>query len=1458
VSVQTRDRMAMEHPLTPAQEGMLYHYLRDPSSGVDLEQILCVMDEDVDPARLREAWRATFRRHPALRSSFAWEERDRPVQRVHEEVGLEFRVEDLSWLPPEDREEAIRDHLRSDRVEGFDLGRPPLSRFVLFRQGEEAWTLVWSFPHALLDGRSFERVLREVFCRYDALAEAGPEGPGALEAAPPFARFARWLEARDRSGEERFWSEYLEGFSEPVVVEGPPVEEAPPRDERYRRVEDTLSPSTAGALRAIAQEGEATFGTLIHVAWGLALARYTGRRDVVFGAARYTGWGTVKGVEEMAGMFLNAVPVRVRFDESEPASSLLERFRAEQLDARPHIRASLVDVKEWSEVTGRAPLFEAFLIYDRRGLDAALSEGGRNERRTFVHREWNGFPLSLYVYGEEDPPSLHLTYDGERYDEAFARELLAGVVRILCDLAADPERPVSELTPADGPALEEALGRWNDTDVPLEGCPTVHEAILERAARTPEAVAFARGSERWSYGELDARSRAVARRLRALGVERGAVVGILAEASPDAVAAMLAVLRLGAAYLPLDPTYPSARIEYMVDDASPAALVVPSGTEARDHREGDVPVLALDDVPAEADELEATAVEEGNLAYVIYTSGSTGRPKGVMVEHRNAVNFFRGMDEHLGGEEELSFLSLTSLSFDISVLELLWTLSRGHTVVFPAPEPSSARRGETGVDLSLFYFSGKHHAEPEGRYDLLLEGARFADAHGFTAVWTPERHFHAFGGLYPNPSVAAAALSQITENVRIRAGSVVLPLHHPARVAEEWALVDNLSGGRVDLAFASGWHPEDFLLRPGSYGDRKAKMYEALEVVRRLWRGEAVTFPGPEGDPVEVRTLPRPVQAELPVWITTAGSPSSFESAGSAGANVLTHLLGQSLEELDEKIRAYRSKRAEAGHEGPGQVTVMLHAFVAGSDDEARALVREPMKAYLRTAVGLIRNYAKVWTRPGSASLEETKGTEFEDLSEEDMDALLEFAFERYYETSGLMGSRERCARMLGRLDDLGIDEVACLIDFGVEGERTLRHLENLAELRPALAGAEEASASAPVARAIREQGVTHLQCTPSRMRMLLADPRDRAALAGLECVVLGGEPCPWTLVRELREATDARILNMYGPTETTVWSSVYEVKSEEAGESGVVPIGRPLANTRLYVVDDALRPLPLGVPGELVIGGAGVTRGYRGREDLTEERYPETVVLGRRERLYRTGDRVRFRRDGVLEFLGRLDDQVKVRGHRIELGEIEAHLRALPGVEEAAVRIEDRGDGDTRIQAFVVPGRGEEYPGEGDVRATLRSRLPEVMVPSSVTVVEALPLTPNGKLDRGALPSPDSFDEGGGGQGEEEWSVVEEELAGIWTELLDTEDLSAEDDFFALGGNSLTTIQMTVQIRERFGVEFPLHTLLRRSRFGEMARAIEDALLASVDPDEWEALRRGSDAAGEGTRANGGEGGSA
>jgi natural product biosynthesis luciferase-like monooxygenase protein len=353
----------------------------------------------------------------------------------------------------------------------------------------------------------------------------------------------------------------------------------------------------------------------------------------------------------------------------------------------------------------------------------------------------------------------------------------------------------------------------------------------------------------------------------------------------------------------------------------------------------------------------------------------------------------------------------------------------------PAPaasKPSQVEGERAPMRFSFFFFSADGGTTGGNRYRLVLDCARFADAHGFEAVWTPERHFVDFGGLYPNPSVLGAALAVVTERVQIRAGSVVLPLHHPVRVAEEWSVVDNLSRGRAAISCASGWHPDDFVLAPERYADRKQEMVRSIRQIRSLWAGETVLYHGVDGVEVPVRVLPRPVQPSLPLWITTSGSMETWELAGEMETNVLATLGNQSLDEIAEKIGRYRAARARHGHDPrAGTVSLMLHTHVGPDLEEVRARVRPPLAEYLRTHMAQRDRYAAV-----------------DRITDHDKRALAELATEHYLERASLLGTPSSCSRLVNGLASAGVDEIACLLDFGLDPEDVRSGLDHLDALR--------------------------------------------------------------------------------------------------------------------------------------------------------------------------------------------------------------------------------------------------------------------------------------------------------------------------------------------------------------------------------------------------------------------------
>ena len=340
--------------------------------------------------------------------------------------------------------------------------------------------------------------------------------------------------------------------------------------------------------------------------------------------------------------------------------------------------------------------------------------------------------------------------------------------------------------------------------------------------------------------------------------------------------------------------------------------------------------------------------------------------------------------------------------------------------------------------ISLFFFSADSAERRECKYRLLLESAKFADENGFAAVWTPERHFQQFGGLYGSPSVTGSALAVTTKRIGIRAGSVVLPLQNPLRVAEEWSMIDNLSNGRVAIAAASGWHVNDFVLSPGTYGNRYEDMFEKVALIQRLWHGETVSLPNGAGVMTEVRILPAPIQRELPIWLT-GQSDDSFLAAGKLGFSVLTanFALRHSLKEFVRKAQIYRDA-IQAHHGRRGHITLMAHTFVGECPEEIKRVAAPAMAKYLKVNIEMQKD--------NSVGAKKTTG--FSAVSDRESEILIRNQVINDLQSPlSFVGTVEECARQAERLGECGVDEIACLIDFGVVDESVMASLARLATL---------------------------------------------------------------------------------------------------------------------------------------------------------------------------------------------------------------------------------------------------------------------------------------------------------------------------------------------------------------------------------------------------------------------------
>jgi amino acid adenylation domain-containing protein/non-ribosomal peptide synthase protein (TIGR01720 family) len=675
-------------PASPMQQGMIFHSLRDPGSGVYVEQLRLRLGPDLDPEAFERAWPRVVDRHPALRTAFFWSGLERPLQVVGSGVRIPWERRRGGWSD-------LLAWQEEDRRRDFDLSRPPLARAVLFdladAGAEEGYGFLWSYHHALLDGWSLPVLLRDLFALYQE--EAG-QGRTELDAVKPFRDYIAWLEGQDLAAAEAFWRRALAGFSAPTPlgIDRPAGSRAAAPGSHAARA--SLAPPATQGLRNLARSLGVTLNTVVQGAWALLLHRYSGEEDVVFGAVTGGRSAPLPGIESIVGLFINTLPARVRVERSALLGPWLRELQERQAEALQYEYSPLAEIRAWSEVPAGRPLFESLLAFENYPVDEAVQErAGQGLGLDDVEvTEQLDSPLSLLAT-PGGRLSLTLLHDPQRIEAPDAVRLLRHLEGLFEALPAGSDRTLGALpvlTPAE---RQELLADWNDTAraTPWTGT-AVHRLFEARVDRSPDAVALVFGGEPLTYRELDRRANRLAHRLRSLGIEAEARVGILLERSIDLVAGVLGVLKAGGAYVPLDPAYPAERLELMACDAGIRVLLT-SASRAGDLPLADVTVLRVD---ADREAIAARSPErlEGicdpeQLAYVIYTSGSTGRPKGVQISHGALANFLASMAAQPGLEERDTLVAVTSLSFDIAGLEIYLPLLIGARLVLASREEAT-------------------------------------------------------------------------------------------------------------------------------------------------------------------------------------------------------------------------------------------------------------------------------------------------------------------------------------------------------------------------------------------------------------------------------------------------------------------------------------------------------------------------------------------------------------------------------------------------------------------------------------------------------------------------------------------------------------------------------------------------------------------------------------------------
>jgi amino acid adenylation domain-containing protein len=690
------------YPLSSLQHGMLFHALWEKGTGVYIVQILIELHETLDEEKFKRAWSRITSRHPILRTSFCWEGLNEPQQQVHAKVELPWKEEDLRAFTDADGEKWLANFLAADRRQGFDMTHAPLFRLTLLRCGEADYRFVWTYHHIILDGASRRLLQREVFAYYEAFLR---DGDITRPQPRPYRDYIDWLQQQDFSQDEPFWRERLNGFAAPTRLSVDHVPEPIGGDVNRAGIRDTKLPTEiTSALRSMAEKYGLTFATIIHGAWAILLSRYSGETDVVFGVVRSNRRGTVEGADDVIGLCMNTLPMRLNVNSERMLPSWLRDVSAQWIAIRHHAHTPLVKVQGWSEVPGGHPLFASIVNFIADAQSRMQGAVGPARRVRMI--EQTNYPVSLSVYDGAEL-RLEIFFDRSRIDDDAAERMLGHLWTMLEGMATEPERKVSELPLLTSPERHQLLVEWNQTEVDYPRDKCVHQLFQVQVQRTPDAVAVVFDDQCITYAQLNAQSNQLARYLQRHGIRRGSLVALHMERSSDLIVTLLAILKSGGAYLVVETDIPSRRLNSILEEARPAAIVAKSQREkvainliesVEGVKIASLPIVfCLDqDVKSISDESTEnlnTDTTSEDQAYVCFTSGSSGQPKGVSIRHRAIVRLVKATN-YVSLSESDVFLQCAPPSFDASTFEI-WgcLLNGGRLVVLSSEKLSLAHLG---------------------------------------------------------------------------------------------------------------------------------------------------------------------------------------------------------------------------------------------------------------------------------------------------------------------------------------------------------------------------------------------------------------------------------------------------------------------------------------------------------------------------------------------------------------------------------------------------------------------------------------------------------------------------------------------------------------------------------------------------------------------------------------------
>jgi surfactin family lipopeptide synthetase C len=681
------------YPLSPTQQGILFHTLRAPDSGVYVVQSCYTFSKNINIAAFKQAWQQVINQHSILRTSFYWKQYKEPFQVVNRSLQLPWQQYNWQELSVLEQQAGLEEFLQADRQQGFDVSQAPLMRLTLIQVGKETYHFIWSSHHLILDGWSGAIVLQQVFQAYEALCK---DQVVSLVRCRPYGDYIAWLQQQDLSKAEAFWRKVLQGFTAPTQLR---VSSSANGATGYDEQSIKLSPATTTALQSLARQHKLTLNTLVQGAWAILLSRYSGEQDVVFGATSAGRPPALVGSESMVGLFINTLPVRVQVAGDEVLIPWLQKLQVQQVEAQQYEYSPLVQVQGWSEVPRDLPLFESILVFENYPVDASLKAWATEMQMHSVRSvETTNYPITIKagVGRELSLEILSDTYgtpdgDRSRFNATIITRMLGHLQTLLEGMVAHPHQSLSSLPLLTAAEIHQQLIEWNNTqtDYPKDKC--IHQLFEEQVEKTPDAVAVVFEDQQLSYQELNQRANQLAHYLRKLNIKAEVPVAICLERSLEMVISILAILKAGGVYVPIDPTYPSERLVWMLEDIQTPVLLTQNKLSTK--LPPFTPKVVCLDQEEETLSQESyinlvTETTPQNLAYVMYTSGSTGTPKGVSVIHQGVVRLVKETNYANLNAQEV-FLQAAPISFDAATFEI-WgcLLNGGKLVLFPGDTTS--------------------------------------------------------------------------------------------------------------------------------------------------------------------------------------------------------------------------------------------------------------------------------------------------------------------------------------------------------------------------------------------------------------------------------------------------------------------------------------------------------------------------------------------------------------------------------------------------------------------------------------------------------------------------------------------------------------------------------------------------------------------------------------------------